>query len=237
MDAAARRRFIRTWTTVAAPPHVPDLRLHLATEITPLWQASEALLRERGVAPPFWAFAWPGGQALARHVLDDPELVRGRSVLDLASGCGIAGIAAARAGADAVTGADTDPMAAEALTLNATLNGVADRVVASVVDLLPAADAPAGGAAPGRWAVILAGDVCYEQPMADRAARFLRAQAAAGAVVLLADPGRAHVPRDGLELLARYAVATTLELEDRLVRETAVYRVRPPSPPNQGDAR
>jgi predicted nicotinamide N-methyase len=222
--AAGRRAFILANTAVNVPPLVPDLSLHMATEITPLWQASEQVLQDSGVPPPFWAFAWAGGQALARYVLDNPEAVAGAGVLDLAAGCGLAGLAAARAGAVAVTCADIDPLAAEAVVLNAALNGLAGRIAVETADLL-AVPGPATGA----WDVILAGDVCYERPMAARVTRFLQTHAAAGTLVLLGDPGRAYVPAEGLEPVARFAVATTLELEDRAVRETTVYRLRPPS--------
>jgi len=229
-DETARRAFIQAHTVISTAPLVPDLRLHLATEVTPLWQATEDLLRKTGVPPPFWAFAWPGSQALARYVLDHPDTVRGRAVLDFASGSGLAGLAAARAGAASVTCADIDPMASEAVALNAALNGLGDRVTAVTRDLL------AGAGQGAAWDVILAGDVCYEQPMADAVTRFLTAHARTGALVLLADPGRAYVTREGTDPVARFAVPTTLELEDRAVRETTILRLRPSCPPDPGGA-
>ncbi|WP_245699044.1 class I SAM-dependent methyltransferase [Rhodospira trueperi] len=204
---------------------MPEVRLHLATEITPLWQASEDLLRKTGVPPPFWAFAWPGSQALARYVLDHPDTVRGRTVLDFAAGCGVAGLAAARAGAASVTCVDIDPMALEAVTMNAALNGLGGTVATACADLT--SDESGGGE--GAWGVILAGDVCYEKPMAERVTRFLTRQARADALVLLADPGRAYLTREGMETVARFAVPTTLELEDRTLRETTVLRLLRPS--------
>lgn len=210
------RDFILAQTTVAQAPLVPEIALHLATEITPIWQASEAFLAENGVEPPFWAFAWPGGQALARAVLDTPEMVRGLRVLDFAAGCGIAAIAAARSGAAHVEAAEIDPMAAEAVRLNAALNGVTVESLAEDVV-----------GQPPRWDVILAGDVCYEAPMTAHILPWLRAMAAAGVRVLLADPGRAYLPREGLEPLSRHAVATSLELEDRTLREVTIAQLLP----------
>jgi predicted nicotinamide N-methyase len=208
--------FVRAHTAIARAPLVPEIALHLATEITPIWQATEAWLAERNIEPPFWAFAWPGGQATARLLLDEPARVAGKRVLDFAAGCGIAAIAAAQAGAARVEAAEIDPLALAAVRLNAALNGVA-------------VDTPAGDVvgAPCRWDVILAGDVCYEAPMTAHILPWLRAMAAAGAEVLLADPGRAYLPREGLEPLARHAVPTTLELEDRTLREVVIHRLLP----------
>ncbi|MFI4986984.1 MAG: class I SAM-dependent methyltransferase [Alphaproteobacteria bacterium] len=206
---------MRTHTVLGSTPLLPELRLHLASEITPLWQATEASLEATGVAPPYWAFAWVGGQALARHVLDHPQLVRGRRVLDFAAGSGVAGIAAARAGAGSVIAADLDPLALAALALNMAANGV---VLAS-----SAADLTAGEA--GGWEVILAGDVCYERPMAERVTGWLGTAARAGSLVLLGDPGRAYLPKQRLVELARYTVPTTREIEDHDSRETVVWRL------------
>lgn len=208
--------FVRRQTAVAATALVPEIALHLATEITPLWQATEATLAEINLPPPYWAFAWAGGQAMARHLLDDPALVAGRTVLDFASGCGIAGIAAARAGAARVLANEIDPFAAAAIHLNAALNGLAVETV--VGDLV-------GGAVSAD--VVLAGDVCYERPMAERVLAWLAPLAERGVLVLLADPGRAYMPRTGLMPLATYAVPTSRELEDRDIRETTVYRLLP----------
>jgi predicted nicotinamide N-methyase len=213
-EAAAS--FVATQTTIDRAPLVPELMLHLASEITPIWQASEASLARQGVEPPYWAFAWPGGQALARFVLDDPAQVAGRRVLDLAAGGGIAAIAAARAGAADVTAAEIDPLARAAIGANAALNDVPVSVLIGDPLLRPA-----------EAEVILAGDVCYEARMTARVVPWLRAAASRGIVVLLADPGRAYLPREGLVPLARYDVPVTRELEDRLMRETTVYRVLP----------
>jgi len=208
--------FVRANTAVAHAPLVPEIALHLATEITPIWQATESWLAERNIEPPFWAFAWPGGQATARLLLDDPVRVAGKRVLDFAAGCGIAAIAAARAGAALVEAAEIDPLALAAVRLNAALNGV--RVATPEGDIV---------GAPCRWDVILAGDVCYEAPMTAHILPWLRAMAASGADVLLADPGRAYLPREGLDPVARHAVPTTLELEDRTLREVVLYRLLP----------
>lgn len=208
-----RAGFVRAHTTLIRPKLVPELALHLASEITPIWRATEDWLSERNVDPPYWAFAWPGGQALARHVLDHPDKIGGRRVLDFAAGCGIGAIAAARAGALHVEAAEIDPMAVAAITLNATANDVA--VVAGADDIV---------GAECRWDLILCGDVCYEAPMTGHIMPWLRA-IARHAEVWLADPGRAYLPRDGLHEFARTIVPTSLELEDRIEREVVLYRL------------
>ncbi len=209
--------FIRANTHAVRAPLVPELILHLATEITPIWQATEQWLRASGIEPPFWAFAWPGGQALARHILDHPATVAGRRVLDFAAGCGIAAIAAARAGAASVDAVEIDPLAAAAIRLNAASNGVVVNALAE--DLV---------GCPGRWDLILCGDVCYEAPMTAHILPWLR-RLAEMAEVWLADPGRAYLPRTGLTPIARFIVPTTMELEDRTEREVVVSRLGPAS--------
>jgi len=211
--------FVRANTAIATPPLVPEIRLHLACEITPLWHATEASLAEAQLPPPYWAFAWAGGQALARHVLDHPELVRGRAVLDFGSGSGLVAIAAAMAGAR-VTAAEIDPFAAAAIALNAALNAVSLAIERG--DVI--------GRGPAPWEIVLAGDMCYERPLAERLTAWLRELAARGALVLLGDPGRAYLPSSGLEVRARYDVPTTLELEDRTSREGVVWRLRGTAP-------
>lgn len=208
--------FIRANTTIAEAPLLPGIRLYLATEITPIWQASENFLTRHGMEPPFWAFAWPGGQALGRAVRDAPDLVRGRRVLDFAAGCGIAAIVAAQMGAALVEAAEIDPLAVAAIGMNAALNGVS--VVALGEDVV---------GSPCRWDVILAGDVCYEAPMTAHILPWLRSMAAAGATVLIADPGRAYLPREGMETLSTHAVPTSLELEDRAERMVTIARLLP----------
>ncbi len=208
--------FIRAQTAISEAPLLPGLRLHLATEITPIWQASEAFLRQHGMEPPFWAFAWPGGQALGRAIRDAPAMVQGKRVLDFAAGCGIAGIIAAQCGAALVEAAEIDPLAVAAIGMNAALNGVA--ITALGEDVVGSAC---------RWEVILAGDVCYEAPMTAHILPWLRAMAAAGAEVLVADPGRAYLPREGMQALSSHAVPTSLELEDRAERVVTIARLLP----------
>ena len=211
MDHAS---FVTANTTIARASLVPEIALHLATEIAPIWQATETWLNERNVEPPFWAFAWPGGQATARLLLDEPWRVAGKRVLDFAAGCGIAAIAAARAGA-MVEAAEIDPLACAALRLNAALNEVALEVIEDDVV-----------GSPCRWDVILAGDVCYEAPMTAHILPWLRSMASR-CEVWVADPGRAYLPGQGLEPLARHAVPTSRELEDRELREVTIYRLLP----------
>jgi predicted nicotinamide N-methyase len=209
--------FVRRNTAVARPPLVPEIALNLATEITPLWQASEEALARSAVPPPFWAFAWAGGQAVARYLLDNPEGVAGRRVFDFGSGSGLVAIAAAKAGAVRVTACDIDLFAAAAIAINAALNGV--EITVSVAD-------PTDG--PGLFnQVVTAGDVCYEQPMAERATAWLRRCAGAGSLVLLGDPGRSKLPRTGLVERARYQVPTSREIEDCEMRAGIVWEVLP----------
>jgi predicted nicotinamide N-methyase len=206
--------FIRRNTAIATPPLVPEIRLHLATEVTPIWQATEDTLARDALPPPYWAFAWAGGQALARYLLDHPETVAGREMLDFGAGSGLVAIAAARAGAARVVAAEIDHFAAEAIAINAALNGVAVEVVTA--DLLDDRRF---------WKLVTAGDICYEQPMAERAMRWLRRLAGRGSLVLLGDPGRAHVPGIGLCELARYDVPTSQDLEGRERCDGFVWRV------------
>ena len=208
--------FVAANTLVESPRLVPELRLHLASELLPIWQASEAWLEESGLPPPFWAFAWAGGQALARYLLDTPGLVAGKRVLDFAAGCGLQGFAARLAGAAAVEASEIDPFACAALALNARLNGL--EVAVRREDLI--------GRDEG-WPVVLAGDVCYERPLAERIVAWLRALSGRGALVLLGDPARTYMPKTGLEKLARYAVPTTREIEDSDLRNACVWRVLP----------
>jgi len=214
-DPEARRAFILANTRLQAPPHTPELPLHLADEVTPIWRMTEEELGAIGLPPPFWAFAWAGGQALARYILDQPETVAGLGVVDFATGSGIVAIAAAKAGAASVLAADIDPFCAAAVALNAEANGV--RLGFTDADLLDAA--------PPAVALILAADICYEQPLADRVMAWLGAARAAGARVLIGDPGRSYFPRSGLVQLAEYRVPTTRELEDVEVKRTAVWAI------------
>jgi predicted nicotinamide N-methyase len=211
MDADA---FILANTALIAPPLVPEIRLHLATEVVPLWRKTEEELQAEGVPPPYWAFAWAGGQALSRHVLDNPGVVAARTVLDLGSGSGLVALAAARAGAARVLAADIDAFAGAAIRLNAAANRVAVEVTTEDV---------IGTSTP--WQTILVGDMCYERPLAERLLAWLTERQTAGSLVLLGDPGRSYFPKGGVEKLATYRVQTTRELEDREIRETSVYRL------------
>ena len=208
-----RRAFILANTRLQAPPHTPELRLHLADEVTPIWRMTEEELGAIGLPPPFWAFAWAGGQALARYLIDNPAEVAGRRVVDFAAGSGIVAIAAAMAGAASVLAADIDPFCAAAVALNAAANGAA--VAFTDANLLDAAPPAAD--------LILAGDICYEQPLAGQVMAWLAAARAAGTRVLIGDPGRSYFPKSGLARLAEYRVATTRELEDSEVKRTAVW--------------
>jgi predicted nicotinamide N-methyase len=209
-----RRQFIVANTRLQRPPHTPEIALHLADEITPIWKLTEEALAQIGLPPPFWAFAWAGGQALARYLIDNPRTVAGKRVVDFASGSGLVGIAAMLAGAKDVLCADVDVFCEAAIAVNSEANGVACGFTAT--DLL---DAPAPA-----WAeVILAGDICYEKPLAERVLAWLAAARTAGAMVLIGDPGRSYFPRSGLTKLAEYEVPTTRELEDMAVKRTSVW--------------
>lgn len=210
--------FLRASTAVVSPPLLPELRLHLATEITPLWHATEATLQQAGIEPPFWAFAWAGGQALARYLLDHPAVARGRRVLDFACGSGLVAIAAAMAGAAQVIAVDLDPLALVAVAENAAVNAV--RVDARHVDVLTAPPAWLDGCD-----LVLAGDVCYDRAMAERVQRFLGERAQRGAACLLGDPGRAYLDPAGLTEVARYTVPTIDDVEGQREKTGVVYRV------------
>lgn len=220
MGAMDPTAFVLRQTAVVRPIFVPELRLHLATTVTPLWEATEQTLAATGTPPPYWAFAWAGGQALARLLIDRPALVAGRRVIDVGSGSGLVALAAALAGAASVEAADIDPFAVAAIAVNARLNRL--EVMIRTDDLIGRDDG---------WDAVLVGDLCYERPLADRLIPWLRRLAGRGADVFLADPGRAYLPSSGLEELARYAVPVDMELEDRPVRETTVYRLSPSDRP------
>jgi predicted nicotinamide N-methyase len=210
-----RAGFIRANTAVIAPPLVPEVKLHLAHEAVPLWQKTEEELGETGLPPPFWAFAWAGGQALARHVLDHPELVAGKRVIDLATGSGLVGIAAMKAGAAQVLAADIDGFACAAAALNAALNGVALEIASADLLAAPAPDCD----------VILVGDLFYEQALAARVLNFLAEAGARGIPALIGDPGRSYLPREKLTRLGDYRVPVTRELEDSEIKLTSVWRL------------
>jgi predicted nicotinamide N-methyase len=214
--------FIRENAALTTPPLVPEVALHLAVEALPLWEKTEEELQAIGLPPPYWAFAWAGGQALARYVLDHPELVAGRAVLDVASGSGLVAIAAMKAGALRVEATEIDAIACAAIAANAEANGAAIRV--------------AEGDPIGRDVatdVVLVGDAFYEKPLADRLLPWLERLAERGASVLIGDPGRSYFPTERFELIASYEVPVTRALEDAEIKRTSVWRlggIRCPTP-------
>ena len=210
-----RAEFIRENTRFLGVPHAPEISLFIADEATALWQKTEDELGEIGLPPPFWAFAWAGGQALARYVLDNRGLVRGKRVLDVASGSGLVAIAAAMAGASRVEASEIDDFAIAAIALNAQANNVA--ITPRAADVV--------GLDEG-WDVVLAGDVSYERDMAARMTDWLAGLAARGALVLIGDPGRSYLARDRLESLAEYRIPVTRDLEDADIKRTNVWRFR-----------
>jgi predicted nicotinamide N-methyase len=213
--AEERLAFIRDNTALLPVPHVPEISLLVAHEAIALWQKTEDELEEIGLPPPFWAFAWAGGQALARYILDHPGIVAGKRVLDFASGSGLVAIAAAKAGAAEVEAAEIDRFAVDAIGLNAAANDVGIGVV--LADII--------GEDCG-WDVILAGDVCYEQGMASRVIGWLEDLQARGAVVLIGDPGRSYLPKGRLDERATYMVPVVGALEDNEIKKTSVWRLR-----------
>ncbi|CAH1653834.1 MAG: methyltransferase [Chelatococcus sp.] len=213
--AAERRAFIEAHTRLLPVPHAPEISLYVADEATELWQKTEEEIGTLGLPPPFWAFAWAGGQALARYVIDNPDVVRGRRVLDFAAGSGLVGIAAARAGGVDVTCADIDGFAVSAIGLNAAVNGVA--VTPMTRDII--------GLDEG-WDVVLAGDIFYERDLAARVSGWLSSLAVRGATVLIGDPGRSYLPKDRLEALATYRVPVTRALEDSEIKQSCVWQFR-----------
>jgi predicted nicotinamide N-methyase len=217
-ETMSRRDFVRANTRLRPVPHVPEIRLHLADESVPLWHKTEEEIGAIGLPPPYWAFAWAGGQALARYVLDHRDAVAGARVLDLASGSGLVAIAAALAGAAPVVAAEIDPFAEHAIMLNSEANRVHVEVL--LQDLL---DRPVGAA---RYDVILVGDLFYERDTAARALAFLDAHIRLGTRALIGDPGRTYLPKDRLERLCEYSVPVTRELEDYDIKRTAVWALR-----------
>jgi predicted nicotinamide N-methyase len=203
--------FVRAHTRRQAHPLLPEIPMRVAEDVVALWAATEASFGGGVRSPPFWAIAWPGGLALARYLTDHPAEVAGRAVLDFGAGSGVAAVAAARAGATRVDVAEIDPLALAACRVNAAENGVDVGVVE--------ADPMLGGP----WTVILAGDVCYDAPVAARIIEWLRERARAGVRVLLADGGRAFRPRAGLVERARYAIEVDADVEGCAVRDTGVW--------------
>jgi predicted nicotinamide N-methyase len=209
--------FIHANTRLRPVALVPEIALHVADEALPLWSKTEDELGEAGLPPPFWAFAWAGGQALARYLLDNPATVAGKDVTDFASGSGLVGIAAIKAGAGRVTAFDIDPFARTAIAINARANGV--MITVSGDDLL-------AGPHPAMAQTVLAGDIFYQSDIAERALSFLEDRAAAGALVLIGDPGRSYLPKDRLTQLASYGVPVTRDLEDADIKHTGVWTLK-----------
>lgn len=207
-----RLGFIRAHTRLLPVPHAPEISLHVAEEATELWQKTEEELATIGLPPPFWAFAWAGGQALARYILDHPEVVQAKRVLDFASGSGLVAIAAAKAGAADVAAADIDAFAAAAIGLNAEANGAS--VTPRHEDLI--------GRDEG-WETVLAGDICYERALAGQVIDWLSALSKRGATVLIGDPGRSYLPKDRLVEVATYQVPVTRALEDAEIKKSSVW--------------
>jgi predicted nicotinamide N-methyase len=214
-----RAAFIRANTRLRPVPLVPEISLHLADEAVPLWEKTEEELAAIGLPPPFWAFAWAGGQALARYLIDNRDGVAGKRVLDLGAGSGLVAIAAAKAGAVPVVAADIEAFSEGAIALNAEANGVhVETLIADLLDL-PASPSP-------RYDVILVGDLFYEQTTAQRVLSFLSRQIATGVGVLIGDPGRSYLPKPRLSELAVYSVPVTRELEDNEIKRTSVFALR-----------
>jgi predicted nicotinamide N-methyase len=213
-DPRTAEAFIKANTRLLAPPLVPEIRLYLAEESLPIWQKTEDELGTINLPPPYWAFAWAGGQALARYLLDEPGNVAKKHVLDLGSGSGLSAIAAAKAGAASVLAGDIDWMSLAAIALNSAANAVA--VSATAENLL---DLP-----PPACDVILVGDLFYERALADKVLAFIDAAAARGTLVLIGDPQRNYFPKGAFDRVAEYAVPVTRELEDAEVKRAAVWR-------------
>jgi predicted nicotinamide N-methyase len=210
-----KRDFVLANTRLNAPPLTPEIRLRLADEAVPIWKKTEDELGAMGLPPPFWAFAWAGGQALARYTLDHADGVRGKRVLDFASGSGLVAIAAAKAGAIEVTASDIDAFAIAAIEVNAAENTVAIRC--RLENLIGADDG---------WDVVLAGDIAYQKDFADPAMDWLATLARRGATVLVGDPRRSYLPLDRMDCVIEYSVPVTRELEDAEIKRTGVFCFR-----------
>jgi predicted nicotinamide N-methyase len=220
LDPRDPESFIRAHTALASAPLLPEIKLHLATEMTPLWWATENWLAEKGIEPPFWAFAWAGGQAIARLILDEPHLVRGRRILDIASGSGICAIAAARAGAAHVVAIDRDDLAARAISLNAIANDV--HVESRAADIITTDTTQSWR---GACDIVLAGDVCYDAAMTAAFLPWLNARVQEGVRVFLGDPGRHYLPKEGLRPLGRYRVPASDDVEAAKEIWSSVYEM------------
>lgn len=211
------RAFVLANTRLRPVPHAPEIVLHVADEAVPLWTKTEEQLAQIGLPPPFWAFAWAGGQALARYLVDTPGVTQGKRVLDVGAGSGLVAIAAMKAGAASATAADIDPFALAAIGLNAKANSVT--LAACSDDLI-------GGAHPA-VDLVTVGDLFYERDLAARLLAWLDGFLERGVPVLIGDPGRSYLPKERLEALADYAVPVTRDLEDADIKRSTVWRLRP----------
>jgi predicted nicotinamide N-methyase len=220
-DHDSALRFITENTRLLAPPLVPEIVLHLAAESLPIWQKTEDELGKMNVPPPYWAFAWAGGQAVARYLLDHPEICRAQTVIDLGAGSGISAIAAVKAGARTVIAADIDKLALAACALNARANGVRIDIITGI-DLL--AEPPRGEG------VIIVGDLFYERQLADRVLDYIGKAKARGSAVYIGDPQRSYFPNGRFTKLEEYQVPVTRELEDAEIKRTAVWRASAVAP-------
>ena len=212
--ASDPKALIRAHATLESPRFLPDMKLYLATEDLPIWRMGEDELAEIGIGTPFWAFAWAGGQALSRYLLENPDVVAGKRVLDFGAGSGMVAIAAARAGAAHVLASDIDPVAEAAMQLNRSENDVEFDITTE--DLVGSS---------GDWDILLVGDVCYDKEIADMVMPWIRAQADSGKTVLIGDPGRFYLPRMGLKRIAAYHAPTTSIMEDSDLRNAQVWTV------------
>ena len=210
-----RAAFIRANTKLLSPPLVPEIKLHLAEESLPIWLKTEEELGEINVPPPFWAFAWAGGQALARYILDNRETVTGKTVLDLGCGSGLTAIAPMLAGAKSALAADIDLLALTAVELNAASNGVTVETTSANLLAFP----------PKRFDITLVGDLFYERSMSDAVLAYIETAAAQGSIILIGDPQRNYFPRGRFQQVAEYNVPVTRELEDSEIKRTAVWRL------------
>ncbi|HET6388981.1 class I SAM-dependent methyltransferase [Hyphomicrobium sp.] len=212
-DPASAERFILENTKPIAPPLVAEITLRLAEESLPIWQKTEEELGELNVPPPFWAFAWAGGQAVSRYLLDNPEICRGRNVLDIGAGSGLSAIAAAKTGAAHVLAVDIDGLAVAACAINAKANGVAiETTAADLLSTEPPADS-----------VIIVGDLFYERELAERVTRYIGRAKERGCSIFIGDPRRSYFPQDRFTPLAEYQVPVTRELEDYDIKRTTVW--------------
>lgn len=215
MNQSSFENFIKDYTFQKPVDFVPEIILYQADQITPIWQATEYWLTQQNIEPPFWAFAWPGGKALARYILDHPTFVKDKKILDFAAGCGITAVAAGLCKAQFIETADIDPLAQQACALNAKINQIIlDKNSCDIVNQH------------NQWDIIFCGDVCYEAPMTQHIWPWLKKCHQTGAEVIIADPGRTYLPKKELIPFYEYNIPTTTELEDCTNRHTVLYQIK-----------